>query len=312
MYSKYLNINKPTLLKRCWFISFYIFYFLFIQSSFIYAKETKKSESPLDIILGVKFSHNKKKYSTFSITHSGLDFDFKNKKTMALTTFSSAHTKIILSTYPEFLNQIKPIVNGLVYFKKLTSEIDIYIKKLNINDVNLTFNIIILPSKYGVYYESDKELIGSKDIEFTFITSILDKALRNPSQEYEAKLLNYFPHELLHYLDIYAKFPKMNSLRNETYASLFGTCVAYNVIPDISDGVILTFPDYFFNDIHSEKGNVIARYYFQAVANNRTGENIQSDNIPKFCHKLFSEHDFKHPIEKKPPPWFKQFLEDNR
>jgi hypothetical protein len=328
MYFKYLNRNKPTLFKRCWFIPFFIFYFIFIQSCFIYAKEIKKSESSLEIVLGVKFSHNKKKYSTFSMTHSGLEFDFNNKNPVKITTFSSVHTKFVLSTYPEFLNQINPIVNDLVYFKKLTSEIDSYIKKLNIDNINLTFYLVILPSKYGVYYESDTKLIGSKDIDFTFITPISDKALRNPSQEYEAKLLNYFPHELLHYLDVYTKFPKMTSLRSETYASLFGTCIAYNVLPNISDEMVLTFPNYFFNEIQADlnrirkstkkdkmpssaTGNVIARYYFQAVSNNRTGENIHSDKIPKFCHKLFSEHNFKYPIEKKPPPWFNEFLQEN-
>jgi len=53
---------------------------------------------------------------------------------------------------------------------------------------------------------------------------------------------------------------------------------------------------------------MISKYYFQAVANDRVGDKIQSDRIPAFCEKLFTEHNFRWPIEKKPPPWFAGFI----
>jgi len=53
-------------------------------------------------------------------------------------------------------------------------------------------------------------------------------------------------------------------------------------------------------------------YYFRYIIDDHFSQEISSKNIPKFCQKLFSEHNFKHPIEKKPPKWFKAFLMENK
>ncbi len=62
----------------------------------------------------------------------------------------------------------------------------------------------------------------------------------------------------------------------------------------------------------SGQASLIRKYYFQAVADDRVGDKIQSDRILAFCEKLFSEHNFRWPIEKRSPPWFADFIHSPR
>ncbi len=313
-----------TITAKRWCFYTLTFFLLFFFTSTLLAKKNFKPSVTLNIILGIKLSKDGEQFNTFSLNNGVLSYD-TNKEKNLLKEFSAYNTKLKLFTYPQFFSNLESLIDDFEKFIYFGRVIDKYLNILNINQFRPSFNIVVIPNNYKINHESNITDIKNSDVVFDFETSLPKNLNIHSIQKYEDRLVQFLSHELFHFLVEYADFGKMKLIRNETYASLFGACVAYELVPNISDDIVLNFPEYFFENPLSDfkqvrkkikkdrlppsaSGNVLSRYYFQAVANNRTGENISSDKIPKFCHKLFSEHNFKHPIEKKPPVWFKDFL----
>ncbi len=319
--NRVITINKPLNIK--WFVLL-----MLVCLNGVFAKKIKDLNENWSIAMSVKYNKISKSYTIESRTIGEVQYKIK-ENAVVLRQIVNGHVTVKLQTYPEFVDQIKPINYDLKYLNALSAEIEKYINYLELKPFDLAFNLIILPENYGLLYSEKIKPRSLQPVELTFIAT-LPKG-QNGIEMLGLKVVSLLPHELFHFLANYENLDRMNLLRNETYAHIFGECVAYEVNPVINDGMVLTFPDYFYRDtdedfikVKSEMkkdafvrdsmfpksllGRSLARYYFQAVANNYTGQNISSDKIPKFCHKLFSEHNFKHPIEKKPPPWFKEFL----
>ena len=296
-------------------------------------KEIKNLPGKYDILMAV-MKHKNNQYSTISRTTGTKKYKIA-KDPKVIKIFEYGLVTLKFSTFHEFYGEIYPLAIDIKYLNKLPEKVNKYLEKLTSVNLKLDIELIIIPDDYQVFFESKRYSLSDDRQNLTFITSF-KKDVENPEKSgylFGKNLLSILPHEVFHHIDLYFSFIKTranNSLRKETYAELFGVCISYEVYPAI---IIkenkLEFPDTFFKDPKSDlkkvrkklikkikQGNLhdsklsdyLARYYFQAVANNRTGENISSDKIPKFCHKLFSEHNFKHPIEKKPPVWFKDFL----
>jgi len=305
---------------------------IFSQSLFaISINKLKKIYRDYDAIMGITFFKGKSLYSTFSASTGKNEDIFKiNSEPQELILFQDGDVKFSISSYPEFYSKIQPIVKQVRFLQDLPKEINVYLKILKIPTFQLSINYIFIYDK-SVFFESEKKPTKGA-INLDFLKSINDEQINNFHNYIERFTLETSPHELFHFLVGYAKFSNMNELREELYAHIFGKCVVYGINNTINtDQDILEFSDKYFinpeNDLKVIRGKIkkikfkgrkliksryagmLALYYFQAVANNHSGKNIQSDRIPKFCLKLFSEQNFKHPIEKKPPVWFKEFLQ---
>jgi len=318
-----LTKDKPLILK--WFVTL----FLMLSCNVVFADKVKDLNENWNIAMFIEHHKRSNSYTTHSRTVGEIQYTIKDQPTI-LKQIGEGNVKINLLTYPEFVDAINPRVSDLKYIDILGSKIEEYFNYLELKPFKLEFNLILLPENYGLLHSSKKKPYNQLPIDLTFVVTLPDGI--HGKESLALQLIRILPHETFHILVGYKKLARMNQLRDETFAHLFGQCVAYEMDPIINDGVILIFPDYFFKNPvadfkkikkemkkdafikdsefpNSLLGNNLARYYFQAVANNRTGKNISSEKIPKFCRKLFSEHDFKHPIEKKPPPWFKEFLD---
>lgn len=316
--NKVLDCNPPSFR--------WVAFLLLIVSNNLIAGKIKNVKGHWNSVYSVSFNKKSNTYKTVSRIIGKEIYEIKEDSKL-LAIYGENNVQIKLYTYDEFFNKIKENIIGINYINRLSQVVDEYIELLKIKLFNLTFSIILLPKGYDLQYES-KWLKATNNIEFTFVANI-DYSFVD---QFELLLIRTLPHELFHFLVLYADIGRMSLLRNETYAHLFGQCVSYELNPVIQDEIKLYFPDYFFKEPEqdfpkvlkklkkdpffkknlfpkSHIGQSLARYYFQAVADERNGDRISSEKIPKFCRKLFSEHDFKHPIEKKPPPWFKEFLE---
>ena len=293
-----------------------------------FALSEKKIESVTNhgvTMAAVIYDRKKDTYATISsFSQEKPQYKF-NKNTVTLASYNYGKIKFSFNTFQEFKRNFDPIHNKITHYKKLPKAIHNYLSILNIPDFDLEISYYLIPNKFGMYYKS-KERKANDKVSLEFINSLSREAISQFTLNFENFTLGTTPHELFHFIMRYKKYPKIKELREEIYASIFGECVAYSINSKIKPKLdILEFPNSFYknptNDlkkirkkikkaklINSRFGKIIALYYFQAIAKNHSGVNIHSNNIPKFCHKLFSEHNFKYPIEKKPPPWFNEFL----
>jgi len=294
-------------------------------------KKTNNKVLTINSIYSVKYNKLRKTYTTISRVIGGEKQYEPEGLPILLKTFRSANTTINLLTFENLKSQVQTKTKNILYLDKAPPIIEKYLNLIGIQAFPITFNLILIPNEYDFYYESQtKSTKGT--IELSFVSPVV---IDSPLQLFELRTLSVIPHELFHFLGKHdKKIPRMNLLREETYAHLFGQCAAYELNPVIMDSMILNFPDYFFKEPNedfpkvikklkkgklntdtefpkSHLGRAFSRYYFQAVANERNGEKIISERIPKFCQKLFSERNFKHPIEKKPPLWLKVFLNND-
>ena len=282
-------------------------------------KKIHKKIKKFDYIMAVVFDRKKNKYSTISSTNGTKEYSVVNKNSIIFASFTSNKITVNIGTYHEFENEITLSKDNIKSYKHIPEMLNQYFNLLQVKAFELNINILLIPQEYKVYYKSKAK--PAKDrINLTFINNINQHLQgKDFSSTFERYTLDLFPHEVFHFVAGYSHFVKMNELREETYASIFGHCVEYSINKDVFPDIdVLNFPDYFFTEpkkdlikvrkkiskshvLKSRFGNMISLYYFQAIANNHSGENIHSDKIPKFCHKLFSEHNFKYPIEKPPP-----------
>ncbi len=326
-YTRHVNYKPTRSIWVCWFCAVIIALIVIIPVS--KAMDLNEIEKQIDkytnmYMFGVSFNRKRSKYLTFS--------GVSGKKLFTTTSharaFFSSYAKDVrfnMLTYPEFDNFSKQLIPRIKYFQHLPKTIGKYIDLLEIKALDLTINYVVISNDNKVFKVTDWIPV-SKKIDLTFYGNIHADQIEEFSKYVEPHMINTFPHELFHFLIGYQNHYKLKEIREEVFAHLFGRCVAYEIYPIIHGGMdTMQFSDDYFDDpvkdlkklrkkmkkrkyFNSRIAEGVSLYYFQAIANNYSGENIHSDKIPKFCQKLFSEHNFKHPIEKKPPIWFKDFL----
>lgn len=312
--------------KICWL---HILFIIFsTQSLAVKESKLKKVQGEYGYLFGIKYSTKERTYSTLSIV-SGESEDLYEAKTepVLLKKFSNDGISFALSTYEEFKAELMPLTQEVKYFNSLPIALDDYLKILNVEPFEVSINYVLISSPKSIYTDSIKRL-AQGEIILSFIDNIYKIKINNFSENVEKYVLSTLAHEYFHFLAKHLRFVKMNELRSEVYASLFGHCVAYSINPEIIRGIKAgPFPDHVFIDykkdirkiaqqlkkrglIKSTIASIMSEYYFRAIANNKSGVNISSKKIPQFCRKLFSEKNFKHPIEKKPPVWFEAFMKE--
>ncbi len=296
--------------------------------------EIKKVSPLVSNIWAILYDSKRKLYWTRSVSGRGPAWDPFGKPAL-IKTFTDKSISLKVSAYPESIDSAKEITQELKLLPLLPQEITKAMHWLGIEHFPLEFEMVILANGYSVFHETNKRALVPPII-LQFFVSVTEKQVRHFGKLIEPHFIDTLPHELFHLLVHLQDYPLKNELRNETYAHLFGKCVAYPLVEDvITVPVDLSLGKEAFLDPRKDlkkirkklrsarvngklkapksmKAEVISRYYFQAVANNRTGKKVQSPRIPEFCEKLFTEHNFKWPIEKKPPPWFKDFLQAGR
>ena len=334
MASKLMS-NTPTHQTLvCWFYLKYLMVSIALLT-YISASEAmslKAIEKQIDYytnmkILGIQFNWNRSKYLTVS-AESGKELFVSTGKPEVFFSSHGDNISLNLLTYPEFEALAKQLKPKFKHFKVLPKLIDKYMSLIEIEPLKLSINYILIANDDKIFEVSSWHPI-SKNVELTFYDNVKSDQIEDYSLYVERPMIDTFSHELFHFFIGYQNQYRLKTVRSEVYAHLFGKCVAYEIYPEIGYGMDqMEFTKDDFIDPSKDlkalrkkmKGETyfksriaegLAFYYFQAVAKNYTGENISSDDIPKFCHKLFSEHNFKHPIEKKPPPWFKEFLQED-
>ncbi len=326
------STKKPTHQGlKCWLFNCIIIseIALLIPFSLSQAMDLKEIEQQVDYytnmyMFGVDFNLKRTKYLTVSGVSGKKLYIPKSKPEVFFSSYAEP-IRFNMLTYPQFYevsNEIKPKIK---YLKLLSRKISTYMKLLDIKPISLTVNYTIISNNNKIFNVSQWMPIKSS-IDLTFYDNIHSDQLDNFSKYVEKHLIETLPHELFHFFIGYQNQYRISEIREEVYAHLFGKCVAYEIYPQISYAMDqMKFSNEYFikpkkdlkklrKDMKKKKyftsriAEVIALYYFQVIAKNYSGVNIHSDNISKFCHKLFSEHNFKYPIEKKPPVWFKRFL----
>jgi len=319
-----LMIIKPMLTCQHWF---YFSLALFFSSASAIEKNTVKEVfKKYDYILGVIYDKRKNVYSTLSaISGKEVEFYQFDSKPVLLKKFSEDTVSVSLLTYPEFFSKFKHIRNKSKYFEKLPVALNQYIQLLKIEPFDMSIEYRLITSPKSIFKESEKKAAKGK-IKLIFYDNINNEQISNFSKFVEKYMISTLAHEVFHFLSGYSSLERMNELREEVYADLFGNCLTYEIYPEVITGLTIEkFPQHYFRDtkkdlkeirksykkagyMKSTVATVIAHYYFRAVSQKHFEEKIQSKNIPKFCKRLFMEKNFKHPIEKKPPTWLHEYL----
>ena len=292
-------------------------------------KKLEKTRPPGSMLSVLAYKRNR--YWTQSINGSG-PMVTPDENSIPLAQFHDGLVTLEISADPTSLAAVKSVPEQLRYLPGLPAQINRALSWLGIEPFPLTIEVVLLAvPERSISYETPKRK-AVPPIELRYYINLDEEEVKKFASYMGIILVETLPHELFHFIAKWKKFPTRRSeLRSETYAHLFGKCAAYPLIQDIR-GIpsnLVYEQDAF---IHPEKdlkklrkrvksgrfnghklpkslvAQLISQYYFQAVAKNYTGKNIQSDRIPVFCEKLFREHDFSWPIEKKPPPWFAEFI----
>jgi len=291
-------------------------------------KQIKQLASHAPGIAGVSYYRFGNRYGTFSYSGSAPYFR-PSEPPVPIRVFKQGPISIVLSADPNSVEATKAIANQLSLYPRLPAALAKALSWLGIAPFPLTIERVLVSGR-SVQYKSPLKK-ANPPIHLLFYKVVSKSTAPRYAEIAEPEDVQVFSHELFHFLSGYEKFPRMNELREETYASLFENCVAYPLIGHVESfhSNLRYGPDAFANPhkdlkklrkqlkkarmngfplVNSAKAGMISKYYFQAVANDRVGDKIQSDRIPAFCEKLFSEHNFRWPIEKKPPPWFAEFI----
>ncbi len=311
-----------------------IFWLLFICAFSSYAINTNKLKETYRSFSGAKgisFNRVKASYYTISATTTESEelFQVKDGNKRLLKSFSTDKISLFLLVYDDYFEKIKPLSEQINYLDKLPQALSSYMQLLAIDVDELNINVSFIATPLSLFYES-KERKVSKIVTLDFIENLNQVQIENFAEFVGKAMAGTLSHESFHFFVAYASYPKMSELREEVYANLFGKCVNYEINNQITTGFnIEPYSKDFYHDIRKElksirkatkkhgyakslQAELIAMYYFRFLLDDHFSDKIQSDRIPKFCKKLFAEHNFKQPIEKKPPKWFKDFLDKNK
>lgn len=306
----------------------YWFLFVFVLPSFaISTDKLKETYRDFSGAKGISFNRLKKFYHAVSATRGESEdlFQVKDKKARELKSFSEGNIALSLLSYDEFFQQTQPLLQKIKHLDKLPHALSPYMQLLSVDVEEFNINVTFIASPLSLFYES-KERKVSKIVTLDFIENLNPEQIENFAGYIGKGMTGTLAHESFHFFVAYANYPKMPELREEVYAHLFGKCVNYEIDSQITTGFnIEPYPKDFYQDMKKElkgirkatkkrgyfkslQAELIAMYYFRYILDDHFSPIIQSNKIPQFCHKLFSEHNFKHPVEKKPPKWFNGFL----
>jgi len=325
---KRIGLRKPGYLVRLLFI-FLVITFVSIANS-ARKEELKQVAQQGLTIKGVIFDRRKWVYSTFSASGHGPLFKPEDEA-IHLAEFKSGSIRFVISAYPDSASQTRKVLDQVRFYPILPREIEKAVAWLGYSPAEITIELVILVGERSIFYETGKKP-PIPPITLRFYESLDEEKVNNYASRVERFAVDGFPHELFHLLYQLNREPNTREIRKEAYAHLFGACVVYPLIKEamIDKPINMAITEDSFKNPTKDlafirkkikkqisggnhiptsmQGALISKYYFQAVANNHTGKKVQSDRIPAFCEKLFSEHNFRWPIEKKPPPWFAEFI----
>ncbi|GEM_PF-4635679 len=309
---------------------FVLGFWLSFPTHAVNVKKLEKTRPPGSMLSVLAYKRNR--YWTQSINGSGPVMT-PDENPIPLAQFQDGQVSLVISADPASLAAVKSMPGRLQYLPGLPAQINRALSWLGIEPFPLTIEVVLLavPGR-SISYETPKRK-AVPPIELRYYINLDEEEVKKFASYMGIILVETLPHELFHFIAKWKKFPTIRSeLRSETYAHLFGKCAAYPLIQDIRgipsnldehDQTAFIYPEKDLKTLRkrlksarlngyklpkSVTAGAISRYYFQAVAKNYTGKNIQSDRIPVFCEKLFRERNFSWPIEKKPPPWFAEFI----
>jgi len=266
--------------------------------------ELKRVAPHVSSIKGVYYDKKNNHYQALSISGKGPRI-IPTKKPIPVREFSNGTIKFILSAYPDSVDATKAIASQLRAYPSVPAALTKALSWLDIAAFPLTVELVAMVNGHSVYYRTPSQK-AVPPIYLRFYDSLTEEQAENYATYVEPFGIGTFSHELFHFLARWKEFPRMNELREETYASLFGHCVAYPLIGHVESfhSNLRYGPDAFANphkDLKklrkqlkkaringkvrlpkSAQAGMISKYYFQAVANDRVGDKIQSDRIPAF------------------------------